>query len=114
MPFVVKLSSTNNAFAYNGSDFTSNCCRVSLLAIQQQDMKYDIHFLSSVHPSRLFDLSKFHAVKRGRSIDLSTWRVRPYLGGDDLRDPDLERSNQLVAACASHAASVKRFCFSES
>lgn len=24
---------------------------------------------------------------------------RPYLGSDDLRDPDSERSNQLVAAC---------------
>ncbi|KAH9984832.1 hypothetical protein BJV77DRAFT_965901 [Russula vinacea] len=39
----------------------------------------------------------------GRSIDLSTWSVRPYLGSDDLRDPDSERTNQWVAACAAHA-----------
>lgn len=111
------VSLTNNAFACNWSNFTFDSCRVSPPAIQQQQsgnrfqaLKYGIHVLSSTSP--VFDLNKFHAVKRGRSIDLTTRRVGPYLGSDDLRDPDSERSNQLVAACASHAPSVKRSCFS--
>jgi hypothetical protein len=107
MLFVV---TTNNAFTFNS-------CRVSPHAIQQQEsgnrfqvmkIRHHCFVLRTPLPS-IFDLDKFHAVKRGRSIDLSTW---PYLGSDDLRNPDLERPNQLVAACASHAPSVKRSCFS--
>jgi hypothetical protein len=63
---------------------------------------------STVHPSyvdRYFRLRRSFRLIRLKHVDC-------YLGSDrsdDLRDPDPERSNQRVAACAAHAPSL---CFS--
>ncbi len=93
-------------FAYNGSNFALDNFRMSPLAFQQQESFLKrIHCLFLRTPLRIFfDLTKYHC----ESIDLSAWRVDPYLGSDDLRDPDSERSNPNTGLPrAPHAPSVK-------
>ena len=74
----------------------------------RERLKYETSVFSSVHLSYVdlyFRLTSIGDLNRLKHVD-------PYLGSDrrdDLRDPDSERSNQRVAACAAHAPSL---CFS--